>query len=131
MYYFPAGVLTPIPPCAYYFSDRIRSSTDTEAKFEDYIPGIDYAQLFAACWWHEVESGRRWYIVPEETILWLVDQLRSHHVIYVETSNGSRASRTILSWMLEGMREAREAQIVAYHNVTFPATTLPASFSFT
>lgn len=33
VYVLPDEVLKPIPPCMYYFSNIIRSSTDTEADF--------------------------------------------------------------------------------------------------
>lgn len=48
VYYFPAGILTPIPPSVYYFFDSIRSTKGTALEFWYYVTRVEYAQLFAS-----------------------------------------------------------------------------------
>ena len=125
--YFPAGILTPIPPCVYYFCDRILAATGKAAEFWDYVAQLEYAQLFAACWWHEAERGQRGYMIPEETIVWLEQKLGSDYVVDVEASNGRDPNCTKLSWVLARMQEVREAPRRSWHTVAFPNTQPPPS----
>lgn len=47
-------------------------------------------------WWHENERGQIGYIVHEETIRWLEDQLGRDHVVDVETLNGQKQKCTTI-----------------------------------
>lgn len=108
VYYFPAGILTPILPSIYYV-ERIRSDMGTELELWDYVSRAEYTQLFIAVWLQEAERGKGGSITAEGMRSWLEDKPGPDHVVDLETSNGQKVKCKTLSLVLEPMSKARES----------------------
>lgn len=79
------GLLTLISPSNYYLLDRIRLARGTDLALCDYFVLVEYAELLEAVCTYDAERGKIEYIVLEEKMNSLEEQLLSDHSVNVET----------------------------------------------
>ena len=48
---------------------------ENEVRFWDYLLQLEHALMFATRWWDEATRGHRVWIIPHETIQWLLERL--------------------------------------------------------
>lgn len=73
---FPGAIPFPLPLVTFYYHNRIRQAgSDRERVFWERLIEFELAMLFAVAWYSEAVHGRRGYVLPLKTVIWLQERL--------------------------------------------------------
>jgi len=122
--FFPAGVFAPLPPCVYYYRNEIVHSEGLERSRWYHLIQLEFALLFAACWWHAACRGHRAIVVQPATVNYLVELLGDVPIDPVTRHTGGP---TRFTWIAKRMRDAYAEKSIS-NAITFPGTSLPPTY---